>query len=378
MKKTSVLFILFFIFQTQASSQSCLPNGININTQEEIDNFSTNYPGCTEIGGSVLISDQGTNSITNLNGLNVITSINGYLVIGENNSLTSLSGLENLNLIGGSLEINDNSILSDLTALNNVTIVGGSITIESNDTLLNLTGLNNITSVVESIFIVHNANLTSIDGLENIESIRNYLRISFNSALTNLDGLISVSSIGDYLFINHNDSLISLQGLENVTSINGELRIQFNESLLSLEGIDNISAASIERLRISNNISLSTCEVESICDYIANPTGMIEIGGNSTGCNNEHEIIDACSVGIQRNTEKIFLIYPNPADKIISILHNPNSDLDCVNIYNYFGQNVLTQLNSTGTMDLSKLEQGIYIIEITSSELKTRQKLIIE
>ena len=35
-----------------------------------------------------MVSDQGTNSITNLNGLSVLTSIGGYLIIGENNALT--------------------------------------------------------------------------------------------------------------------------------------------------------------------------------------------------------------------------------------------------------------------------------------------------
>lgn len=57
-------------------SQPCLFEGITFSTQEQIDNFQTNYPGCTEIGGGVLI--QG-NDITNLDGLDVITSISGYL-----------------------------------------------------------------------------------------------------------------------------------------------------------------------------------------------------------------------------------------------------------------------------------------------------------
>jgi hypothetical protein len=49
---------------------TCLPEGINFTTQAQIDNFQTNYPGCTEIEGDVLIL--GSN-ITNLTGLSVLT-----------------------------------------------------------------------------------------------------------------------------------------------------------------------------------------------------------------------------------------------------------------------------------------------------------------
>lgn len=307
----------------------------------------------------------------------MITSIGGYLSIGENNNLSSLSGLENLTYIGGNLEINDNNILTDLTALGNVASVDGSLNIFSNDALFSLVGLGNITSIGESLFINHNYSLTNIDGLENIESIGDYLRITFNSVLANLNGLNSITSIVGYLFILHNDSLISLQGLENVTSIGGELRIQNNKSLLSLEGIDNISAASIDEIDVSLNISLSTCEVESVCDYLANPTGTVSIGGNYSGCNSKQEVIDACNGGIHKNIEEKFTIYPNPAKKNFTISHKTNSSIDCVNIFNHLGKKVLTRYNCTGAIDISKLRQGIYIIELTSNGLKIRQKLVI-
>ena len=50
----------------------CLPEGITFTTQEEIDNFQSNYPGCNEIEGDVEINGD---DITNLNGLNVLTSM---------------------------------------------------------------------------------------------------------------------------------------------------------------------------------------------------------------------------------------------------------------------------------------------------------------
>ena len=66
MKKFAIVVITLMFIQITASSQSCLPDGINFGTQTEIDNFQVNYLGSTEIEGDVIISG---NDITNLNGL---------------------------------------------------------------------------------------------------------------------------------------------------------------------------------------------------------------------------------------------------------------------------------------------------------------------
>ena len=91
-------------------SQPCLPEGITFSTQEQIDNFQTNHPNCTEIEGDVEING---GNITNLNGLNVLTSIGGDLEIDGNHSLVSLEGFDNLESDSiNSLFIYSNSSLS--------------------------------------------------------------------------------------------------------------------------------------------------------------------------------------------------------------------------------------------------------------------------
>ena len=40
-----------------------LPDGIVFSTQDQIDNFQTNYPGCTRIDGDVLIQGYGNGSL---------------------------------------------------------------------------------------------------------------------------------------------------------------------------------------------------------------------------------------------------------------------------------------------------------------------------
>ena len=171
MKKLTLFFVLTFIIQATALSQPCLPEGITFTTQEQIDNFQTNYPGCTEIIGDVEINGD---DITNLNGLNVLTAFWGKLHIGNypsGTSLTSLSGLDNVTFIGGNLSVEDNAALTSLTGLNNVTSIGGYICIAENAALTNLTGLDTLTSIRGSIYIRYNNALTSLTGLENMTSL---------------------------------------------------------------------------------------------------------------------------------------------------------------------------------------------------------------
>ncbi|MCK4288138.1 MAG: T9SS type A sorting domain-containing protein, partial [Bacteroidales bacterium] len=366
----TLLIVLALIIQATGSSQPCLPEGITFTTQAQIDNFQTNYPGCTEIEGDVTISGF---DITNLTGLNVLTSIWGYLKIydndaltnltglenitsiegnlsigyynsGGNPSMTSLTGLDNVTSIGGRLSISGNSALTSLTGLDNVTSIGGYLGIYYNDALTSLTGLDNVTSIGGglyisgnnaltsltaldnvtsiggSLWIEYNDSLTSLTGLDNVSSIGGNLWIYYNAALISLTGLDNVTSIGESIFFGHNDAMInltglenltfigghltiwannaltSLSGLDNVTSIGGELHIESNDVLTSLTGLNNLDAASIVNLFITDNYSLSNCEVQSICNYLANPNGTVNIYGNATGCNNPPEVANACGI----------------------------------------------------------------------------------
>jgi hypothetical protein len=113
MKKIIIILVIlhasFFTVQPAAAQWgcSCLPEGIDFYTQEQIDSFQVNYPGCKVIKGDVMICDgcDGSIDIKNLNGLNILTSIEGDLEFPCNDSLTTLTGLEGLTMIGGSLRI---------------------------------------------------------------------------------------------------------------------------------------------------------------------------------------------------------------------------------------------------------------------------------
>ena len=114
--------------------------------------------------------------------------------------------------------------------------------------------------------------------------------------ITDFSGLNNLNSIGGQLYIFENYSLETFIGLESLTSINGDITIDGNNSLLSFEGMGNLSASSINSLNILGNSSLSNCSVESICNYLSNPYGVVKIRNNAMGCNSPPEIAEGCGI----------------------------------------------------------------------------------
>jgi len=253
----------------------CLPFGnYYFLSQADIDDFQLDFPNCTALQGDVTING---NDITNLLGLDSFTSIGGDLEI-YNPPLTRLTGLNNLTSIGGNL------------------VIGSSFYL--NNALTSLTGLEGLTSIMGYLVIQNIANLTNLTGLDNLTSIGKGLGISFNDYLASLAGLEGLTSIGDGLYIYVNAALFSLTGLEGLTSISGELYIDYNNALTSLSGLNNIDVESIGDLTIINNHSLSTCNEQIICDYLASPNGSVNIYENATGCDSPIEVANACGITI--------------------------------------------------------------------------------
>lgn len=71
----AIVILLLFLCD-EVCAQPCLPQGITFSSQEQVDAFKTNFPGCSEIEGDVLV--QG-NDITNLDSLHILKVIGGYL-----------------------------------------------------------------------------------------------------------------------------------------------------------------------------------------------------------------------------------------------------------------------------------------------------------
>ena len=98
MEKHLLLFILFaLVMLSHSAAQGCLPDGITFTTQGQVDSFRVNYPGCTEIEGSLTISGE---DITHLDSLMGILSVASSLVVDNCDALSSLEGLNHINSVG--------------------------------------------------------------------------------------------------------------------------------------------------------------------------------------------------------------------------------------------------------------------------------------
>ncbi len=391
------------------------------------------------IGGNLSIHNN--NSLNNLVGLNNLVSIGGTIWISNNYSLDNLDGLNNLSSMGESLWINSNYSLCSLDALDNInpeSIV--SLWISGNSSLTsceaqsicsylanpngvvkiynNAAGCNNPGEVAGACGFtlaclpfgdyffysqsevdnfqanylgctnlngnvhINGSDITNLNGLNTLSSAE-WLLIGGlydgNPILTELSGLENLESVGGSFYILSNDSLSDICALSSLTFVDEELRIEHNPCLTSLTGLDNIDAGCLILLSVYGNSSLSTCEVQSVCDFLAIPNASINIQNNETGCNSQEEVETACQIiwVSETNPEDKFTIYPNPTKGQITVSNESELSITEIIVYNQLGQKVLHKTQSTKIIDVSMLKQGIYIIEINSNKLKIREKLIV-
>ncbi len=423
MKKITLLLILSLGLQITGFTQGCLPDGISFTTQADIDNFQTNYPGCTEIEGDVTIIgpfiynlDGLTNItsiggfldissciwLTNLNGLSKLTNVGSHLMI-TNTAVASLSPLEGLTNIVGELWINSNDSLVDLNGLENITsIEGGYFDIIGNNSLTNLSGLEGLISITGNLSIWENRSLVSLEGINSLTSIGSYLGIMGNeslvnlealsqittlgasliirdnAALVNLSGLDKITSIDKHLRIINNDNLINLNGLEAVSTISGELNISNNDELASLQGLGDFGSVDVDSIQIFENPKLSFCEIQGVCDYISSAGSIVTIHDNAIGCNNELEVDSACQYSYtpELSFSDFYSIYPVPAYDKLHISTHDYAVIDNITIFNQYGQRVIFIQPGSTLIDISGLASGLYIIEIQNGNVKLRDRFI--
>ena len=381
-------------------------------------------------------------SLDSLASLDSLTYIGGKLTIEQNYDLIDLSGLENLTEIGKDLDIRDNYSLSSITALSSVTSIGGDLIILGT-AVNSLVGLSGVTSIDGNLFIrgnditslsgIENINAASIKDLEisgeilltdcafpniceylsdphgavdiyeNGNTCNDPVQIAKNCGIT-----LPCLPFGNYYFNFQSEidsfqtnypnctdlkgdlilyggwgggsgAYTNLDGLSVVTSIDGVLAIAGAYNLTTLSGLDNIDAASISDLYINYCPLLSECEVQSICNYIANPNGEVNIIDNANGCNNPEEIQHACeTISIKEHDLKPqFKLFPNPTSHYLFIDNQNSHEIEKILIYNTFGQVIYLQEYKGPMINISELYQGIYILEIISDELRTRMKFVV-
>ncbi|NCC74062.1 MAG: T9SS type A sorting domain-containing protein, partial [Sphingobacteriia bacterium] len=165
----------------------------------------------------------------------------------------------------------------------------------------------------------------------------------------------------------------------------GSIGIFNSNTLTSLTGLDNIAANSIVNLYITNNSSLTTCEVQSICEYLAAPNGTVSIHSNAPGCNSPEEVIEACIISVEEITPpESFSAFPNPANDRLTIqllLEKPEPIR--INVLNATGQQMLLLADDQSKsgdfrteIDISKWPAGVYWCRMQAGQANISQKII--
>jgi hypothetical protein len=120
--------------------------------------------------------------------------------------------------------------------------------------------------------------------------------------------------------------------------------------------------------------------VLSICNYLSSPGGTIFIDNNSTGCNSQQEVEDACIwVGIEdEELLESMAIFPNPCSSTLTIEFNeiaPNTHFSLINAN---GQKLEYHLlkEARSEFDISELPSGIYVARVWNDDEVMVRKII--
>ncbi len=89
-------------------------------------------------------------------------------------------------------------------------------------------------------------------------------------------------------------------------------------------------------------------------------------------------ITNPAFVSIPSNSyDKYFNIYPNPSKKILNISISNKRKINKVIVYNNVGQSVIERMINNNHIDISCLQNGIYIIEVEIDNIKVRKKFVV-
>lgn len=122
------------------------------------------------------------------------------------------------------------------------------------------------------------------------------------------------------------------------------------------------------------DFSGSSVALSSNADVLAIGAPQNDENGLSSGHVRIFDLTALLSTNEFSNSE--FSLFPNPAKTEFSIQLDNNSILENINIYNTLGQLVLTSNNTT--VNISNLNNGAYVVEISTNKGKASKTLIIE
>ncbi len=111
------------------------------------------------------------------------------------------------------------------------------------------------------------------------------------------------------------------------------------------------------------------------------PTDYVILNENDGELYEEDRIIyyySDLNIGISEEMTKEFVVYPNPTNGKLLVLNDTGIKLYKVRIYNQLGQLVMYKNKIPNSIDLSTLNEGFYIVEFESENMRIRRKIILK
>lgn len=299
------------------------PEELFIGSQQQVYEFSNQYPNCEEIAGNLTIEGYDTDRIQDLTPLSAITKVGGHLFIGNNLSLSTVEGLQN------------------------ITFVGGNLTISSNPTLQALVHFERLGEIAGNLQIVNNQQLQTMD-FPSLSIVRKDLTVFLNPILSALSGFSQVENIGESLKILRNNLLLNLEGFSSLERITDKLIVFGNNNLTSLKGLSSVSFTPSQILLVANE-QLRECTTQ-----FCNTQLLYYIKDNACGCKDIRELQITCA-GDSINCAAPYSISGN----IFTATQLPISEVE-IHLTGSKSDTVRTDQN--GKYIFSDLPKGDYVI----------------
>ncbi len=403
-------FLLFFIQKIDA--QTCLPNGIQLKTQQQVDNFLTTYTGCRHVLGNVKIMGD---DIQNFAGLAALDSIGGNLEIANLPKIETLAGLEGIQFIRknflvsgcpklrsfasmrGLQRVSGSLIISahEVSGLDSLEAVGHAIYLNSLGRTKNLVGFPSLRVIGDldtigyaGLFISLNDSLETVSGFEKLTHVHGAIRFERNKKLQKISGFSALRTVETSLEIMMNDSLRIINAFHRLDTVGFSLKIGFNPNLREIKGFDslryifyeleldqNITLEDISafdhdfllsQLEVTGNSKLSQCTVELICKKA--PFSATRISQNGSNCQSKSEILAICpanSVIEKEIWRQSFAISPYPVISDFEI----KSPLAWTRVAVKKPTGKILRVFEFGQkMSLGGLPKGTYFLEITPAQ----------
>ena len=236
---------------------------------------------------------------------------------------------------------------------------------------------------IEGGVIIRGADISNFYGLNMLTSIGGNMTFggpagNSMASLNQLDGFENLSYIGRKLTIGNCTALDSIKGFVNLITIDSSLIITSNPYLSDIASLANINLIN-GSLRIAYNPYLTKCHIQSICNYLSNPMGEIDIHDNAIGCSSQEEVQDSCDANAVLISERYilenFTVNPNPfttSTTLTYALDEPTNVI--IYIFNPQGQLIekIEQEQSKGEQQVQwkaeGLSAGMYYFRIKADD----------